>query len=368
MNRREFLSAAGVGAIAAMRSDFSGAASESKRDGIHRGALMKVGTQMGPTSDAMLRFFARHGVKNICGHPERRGRGGGWTLDDLLRLRERVESHGIQLDMIPLPLSSAYITGAENPNIMLGKGPERDREIDDICEMIRLAAKAGIPALKYNLTILGVLRTRGTPGRGGSTYSTWVKDEAREDPPLTEAGRVSAELMWERITYFLERVIPAATECKVRMACHPHDPSVSPEGFRGVVRVLGTVEGLKRLVSTAESEYHGLNFCQGTVAEMLREPGREIFDVIRYFGEKKKIFNVHFRNIRGRRDDFQEVYPDEGDVDMLRAMRVYKETGYSGMIMPDHMPSHPDDRGGLQGFAFAFGYIKALIQAVNAES
>jgi mannonate dehydratase len=101
---------------------------------------------------------------------------------------------------------------------------------------------------------------------------------------------------------------------------------------------------------------------------MLQNPASEVFDVIRYFGTRKKIFNVHFRNIRGKRDNFQEVYPDEGDVDMYRAMKVYKEVGYSGMFMPDHVPSHPDDPRGLQAFAFAFGYIKALLGAVNAES
>jgi mannonate dehydratase len=133
-----------------------------------------------------------------------------------------------------------------------------------------------------------------------------------------------------------------------------------------VDRVLGTVDGLKRFVAIRESPYHGLNFCQGTVAEMLQDPGREIYDVIRYFGSRQKIFNVHFRNIRGGRDHFQEVFPDEGDVDFVKALLVYKEVGYSGMLMPDHVPRHQDDPGGLQAFAFTLGYIKALIQAVDA--
>ena len=62
---------------------------------------------------------------------------------------------------------------------------------------------------------------------------------------------------------------------------------------------------------------------------MLADPGKEIYDVIRYFGSRKKIFNVHFRNIRGHRDDFVEVFPDEGDVDFVKAMQVYKEVGLS---------------------------------------
>ena len=265
-------------------------------------------------------------------------------------------------------MSSVRVTTAENPNIMLGKSPQRDREIDNLCQMIRVAARAGIPTLKYNLIILGVLRTGPTPGRGGSTYNTWVHEEATQNEPLPEVGLVPAEVMWERITYFLERVIPVAAENKVRMACHPHDPPVPSRGYRGVARVLGTVGGLKRFVSIAESDYHGLNFCQGSVAEMLSDPATETFDVIRHFGRRKKIFNVHFRNIRGGRDSFQEVYPDEGDVDMFQAMKVYKEVGYDGMVMPDHMPSHPHDRRSLQAFAFGFGYIKALIQSLNGQS
>ena len=97
---------------------------------------------------------------------------------------------------------------------------------------------------------------------------------------------------------------------------------------------------------------------------MLQNPGQEIFDVIRYFGSRGKIFNVHFRNIRGHFLNFQETFIDDGDVDMLKAMRVYKEVGYDGMLMPDHVPKIDGDANGFQAFAFAFGYIQALIQMV----
>jgi mannonate dehydratase len=141
-----------------------------------------------------------------------------------------------------------------------------------------------------------------------------------------------------------------------------------PSGFRGVHRVLGTVDGLKRVIDIMPSKYHGLNFCQGTVAEMLRDPRKEIPDVIRYFGQRGKIFNVHFRNIKGGYLNFQETFPDDGDVDMIQAMRVYKEVGYDGMIMPDHAPQIDGDTGRAQAFAFAFGYIQALIQLVSSET
>jgi mannonate dehydratase len=327
---------------------------------------MKLGTQHS-VADDVLRVMAAFGVNHICGTLPSRKLDQNWSVEALTKLRERVESFGIKLDMLPLPLSSGYITRAEYPSIVLGK-PDRDRDIDEICQIIRNTARAGIPALKYNLTILGVVRTESTPGRGGARYSTFVYDQAKQEPPLTEAGPVNADAFWERITYFLKRVIPVATEYKIKMACHPHDPGMPrPKGFRGVDRVLGSVEGLKRFVDIVDSPYHGLNFCQGTVAEMLQDPAREIFDVIRYFGRRKKIFNVHFRNIKGRFLNFQETFPDDGDVNMIQAIRVYKEVDYDGMLMPDHAPRIEGDAGGRQAFAYAFGYIQALLQLVSQE-
>jgi mannonate dehydratase len=267
--------------------------------------------------------------------------------------------------MVQFPfMSSAPIDRSPRKGIMLGREPERQQELDEAALIIRNCAAAGIPAIKYNLNLLGVLRTNPTPGRGGSSYSTWRLADAREDPPLTAAGEVPADLAWERIAYFLDFIVPIAEEYRIRLACHPHDPGVPPGGFRGVARVLGTVDGMRRLVSTRESPYHGLNLCLGTTAEMIRDPRREIHDVIQEFGRSGKIFNIHFRNIRGARNDFQEVFPDEGDMDMAEVMRTLKSVGYTYMVMPDHLPKHDDDPGQMQAFAFGYGYIKALMQAV----
>jgi mannonate dehydratase len=214
-------------------------------------------------------------------------------------------------------------------------------------------------------------------------YSGWDLSKAPADEPLTRAGAVHPDTFWERITYFLERVVPVANEYKIRIACHPQDPGVPATGYRGVSRVLGTVEGLKRFVSIHESPYHGLNFCQGTISEDLADPAREIFEVIRYFGSRRKIFNVHFRNIRGHRDRFVETFPDEGDVDMLQAALTYREVGYEGMLMTDHVPlvrvrldngdyapyyfneESSTANGHLESFAFGYGYIRGIIQAVE---
>ena len=371
MNRRDFVRLAGTGVTAGALAESAVSAQVAARPAAARPgarARMKAGTQHGD-ADSILKVLAGFGVNHICGRLPAAQIGPEWSVEELIKRRERVESFGLTLDMVPLPLSSYEISKSENPAILLGKEPDRQQQIDGICQMIRNVSRAGIPSVKYNLTLIGIPRIAPTPGRGGARYSTFVYAGAPQDPPLTIAGPVNADLYWERITYFLERVVPVAAEHKVRLACHPQDPGMpSGKGWRGVETVLGSVDGLKRFVSIAENPYHGLNFCQGTVAEMLEKPGDQIFDVIRYFGTRKKIFNVHFRNIAGGFLNFRETFIDDGDVDMLKAMRVYRDVGYDGMIMPDHVPAIEGDSGNLQGFAFAFGYIKALIAAVAAES
>ncbi len=370
MKRRRFISCSG-----ALVAAFGNAGNEkmgSHRDagGVNRSPVsMKLGCQSGPLTDEHLQFFKRHSVDNICVSLQTREDGRPWNAEMLMVLKDRVARLGVSVDMVAPPfLGSTHIDQTSRPAIMLGKSPERDRDIEEIQALIRDCAKVGIPAIKYNLNVLGVVRTGSAPGRGGSLLSSFrLADAGDLSRKTTRAGRLDAELFWERITYFLQQIVPVANEYKIRMACHPHDPGL-PEGFEGVDCVLGSVDGLKKFIKIYESPYHGLNFCQGTVCEMLEDPSKEIFDVIRYFGIRRKIFNVHFRNIRGHRDDFRETFPDDGDVDLLKAMLVYKEVGYPYMVMPDHVPRHKDDPSGLQAFSFSYGYIRALLHAVAGSA
>jgi mannonate dehydratase len=360
VDRRQFISSAGAASIALTTS------TSTKAKPAAKSASFKLGCQSAPTNDTHLKYLARYGVRNICGYPEIADGRLYATVEELSRMRDLAEKNGITIDCVAPPfLASSHIDKEKHPAIMLAQSPERDRDIEAMQNLIKNCAQVGLPSIKYNMSILGVLRTGRTPGRGDAMYSTWKLAEAHPNPPLTRAGHVDADMFWERITYFLDHVIPTANEYKIRMACHPHDPGVPREGYQGVNRVLGTVDGLKKFITIRESPYHGLNFCQGTVSEMLEDPGTQIYDVIRYFGSRQKIFNVHFRNIRGHRNDFIEVYPDEGDINFVKVIHLYKEIGYPYMLMPDHVPVAPEDSKGLQSFAFCYGYIRALIQSVE---
>lgn len=382
MKRRKFvesISASSIGGCA-LAGVFSALGGTPQREESHiepssdAAVLMKVGCQHGGTTKENLEFLARHGVFNIDGGEPRFIEGVGWDLNDSLAKKEACNSYGISLDAYHLPLSSAGIDKVSTPNIMLGKSPGRDREIESLQQMIAVAGKTGIKVLNYNTIILPILRTGRTidPARGNASYSTWNYDEAVRkglDKELTIAGHVPVDEIYERITYLLDRILPVAEEYKVRLANHIADPP-APPGYRGITRWNSpyVFEGIKRFAQLYDSPYHGFNLCLGSVAEGLKNPRTEILPIIKWVGDRRQIFNIHLRNIKGGWNNFQEVYPDNGDMNFVHVVKALKDVGYAGMVMPDHIPHHSDQASGLQGHAFAFGYIKALIQSVSDDA
>ena len=187
MNRRKFMAAAGALALsdaAGLRA--SGGLTVSQKPAA-RGCgkvLMHVGTQVGQVTPQVLQFLKRHGVDHLCANPPDPGERGYWTVDDVSRTREVCGKHGLTLSMVALPfLSSSHIDREKRGAIMLGRSPERDRDIEHINRMTEACAKAGVPAWKYNLSLLGVLRTASTPGRGAQPTAPGVWPKPSRIPP-----------------------------------------------------------------------------------------------------------------------------------------------------------------------------------------
>ncbi|MBT3344932.1 MAG: mannonate dehydratase [Gemmatimonadetes bacterium] len=335
---------------------------------------MYIGTQGTFTEDHDLEMLAQLGVNNVDTTPTEPK--AEWTTDLLTSYRERCAKFGINLEMMHLLGSSGAYHDKETGAIFLKPSDERERQLDLVCDLIRMAGEAGLRGFNYNITPLGHLRTESEKGRGGARLSTFDYEELlatggnQPGKQLVEFedGPADGDEMWSRIDHWLKRVIPVAEEYKVQMACHPSDPGIGVgEIYRGVDRVLGMSEGFKKLIDLYDSDYNGLNFCVGCHSECLEDPSKDIFDTIRYFGERKRIFNIHFRNIKGGFRKFVEVFPDEGDVDMIEVMRVLKAVDYPYMIMPDHVPGISGPEPGRVGFAFCFGYIHAALQAAGVK-
>ena len=158
MNRRRFVTYSGAAAAASLASGPAPAA-PAKR------ALMKLGCQSAPTNETHLKYLARYGVRNICGYPEIADGRLYATVDELKRMRDLAEKNGISIDCIAPPfLASSHIDREKHPAIMLAQSPERDRDIEALQTLISNCAAAGIPSIKYNMSLLGVLRLRAHSG------------------------------------------------------------------------------------------------------------------------------------------------------------------------------------------------------------
>ena len=311
-------------------------------------------------ADAELRYARQLGVRHILGSVPAEIANPAWEFIDLLQLRKRAESHGLELAAIESPPEAIM-------REIVRAGPDRDRAIDHFRTCLTNMGQAGIHVLTYNFALnpcWGRWRSGLSGGGRGDAGLMSFDSELVKDAPPGPDGEVTADEMWDRFTYFAERVIPTAEEAGVKLACHPDDPPVPI--LRGAAQILADLNGLKRLIETVPSPNSGLLFCQGTVAEM----GVDVMDAIRYFLQRQKIFAVHFRNVRilpGPGLKYDEFFIDEGDVDMAQAMRTYAEYGYDGPIDPDHAPVMETDNqwGRHRGYAFSIGYMTALTRMLD---
>lgn len=275
-----------------------------------------------------------------------------WDFKALLYAKESLNDAGLKLEVIE-PAPPHY-------KIKLGL-PGRDEEIEIFKQVLRNMGALDIPVLCYNfMPQSGWYRTSfAKKGRGGALVTAFDSKLMQVAPQLTEAGTQTDIQIWDNYKYFMDKVLPVAEACKVKLALHPDDPPVP--SLQGVSRIFRNVENFDKALELYPSDYNGITFCQGSFAAM----NEDIPSLIRYFG--RKIFFVHFRDIRGDADAFEETFHDEGQTDMKACMRAYKEIGFDGVIRTDHAPVMAGESGEnpayeMLGHIFATGYLKGLLE------
>lgn len=303
-----------------------------------------------------LAFAAQFGATDVLlNTPALPARDGRWELADLVKLRLSVEQYGLRLTALENVPTHFY------DHIMLG-GPRRDEQVENMVATVRNIARAGIPIFGYNWMPSHVWRTPPATIRGGAVATAFDEPTAAK-LPLTHGREYSEEEMWEHLEAWIRLITPVAEEEGIRLGIHPCDPPVEKLG--GVPQLLRSFEAYRRLIEIYPSDANGIEFCQGTFAEM----GDDIYQMIRYFGERNKILYVHFRNVSGPVPSFHEEFVNTGYVDMYKAMTIYHEVGFDGFFIDDHVPhTRGDTPWGHRGRAFANGYIQALIEAVTKQA
>ena len=307
-----------------------------------------------------LRFAKQYGATDVLFNtPNLPDVNETWQLYDLVRLRMTVEQYGLRLSAIENVPTSFY------DHIMLG-GPKRDEQVEKMITTIQNIARAGIPFFGYNWMPSHVWRTTPATVRGEAIATAFDYDQAR-DYPLTHDRVHTEEEMWDRLEEWVRLITPVAEKEGIRLGIHPCDPPVPTLG--GIPQLFRSFDAFKRLIEIVDSPANGVEFCQGTFAEMEDGAGEGIYDMIEYFASRGKIIYVHFRNVSSPVPKFHEEFVNTGYVDMYRAMRIYRDCGYDGFFIDDHVPqTRGDTEWGHRGRAFACGYIQGLIEAVTKES
>ena len=342
---------------------------------IHTGGDYHTLVGTGPTDPASLDYFRRFNARyltvraNTAATPEEMkpwphaggflNADGPWHGDELMRWQDNCRAADMVLEAVRM--DSAYI--------IMKDGPQRTKYLDLIRENIIKAGRAGIKLVSYHWTMIPIRRNITVPGRGHSIYDGFkLEKDYLSLPPTKAAGRVSADEYWSRIDYFLKGVVPVAKEAKVRLAVHPYDPGGLPLSYQGVDNwdAVNYMAAIRKYMSLYDDPYNGLCYECGVTGESIPDTNAQL-PLLREMSEKGKIAQVHFRNIRGGQGNFVEVYEDEGDTDMLNCVRVLRDTGWEGTLLPDHNPRHADDPKKLQAFAFSYGYIEGLLRSARDE-
>lgn len=292
-----------------------------------------------------------------------------WTLDELTALRREINAAGLELEAIE------NFDPAHWHDVLLD-GPRKKQQLEGLKTLIRRAGEAGIRIVGYNFSIAGVCgRVAGPFARGDAVAvgmdgpvdlpmprgMVWNMVYDEHAPPGHEPSIASDEL-WRRLGDFLDELVPVAEEAGVVLAAHPDDPPMPT--MRGQPRLVYRPELYQRLLDRRPSAANALEFCVGSIAEMV---GADVYDAVDRYSAQGKIAYLHFRNVKGTVPHYREAFVDDGDVDMIRVLRILRKNGFEGVIVPDHTPQMTCAAPWHAGMAFAMGYMRAALQVIAAE-
>jgi len=335
--------------------------------------------QLDEVREEDLIFIKQLGINSIQFLTPKTLQGGKyWKYEDLLVLRKSCEKYGLTLEAIenvPMRFMDKIVTGL----------PGRDEQIENYNNTLQNMGRAGIPILGFHFMIHHLVwRTSITSlGRGGAKVASWDKSLIkkvttleRTSPAYREGANLNVSIpqettMWKNYEYFIKAVIPAAEKYGVKLALHPDDPPV--EKVDGTARLFYCIENFKKGMKIVNSDALGFDLCLGCCSEMGGE--KAVLEVINYFGPLKKIFYVHFRDVKGSVPIFQECFLGEGNYNPAKVILALRRVGFTGFLMDDHVPQVINDTewgpsknyggGGHRSRAHETGYIQGLLKMME---
>lgn len=313
--------------------------------------------------------------------------GENWDKDQVLALQRSVEDAGLEV----LGIESVNVHDAIKAGL-----PGRDQYIENYIQTIRTLGECGIHLICYNfMPVFDWTRTQlAKPRKDGSTVLAYDQREIDKMDPeklfaSMEAGSqghllpgweperlahiqelfqvyksVDEEALWANLKYFLDAILPTCEKYEVKMAIHPDDPGWS---VFGLPRIITSGEALRRMVDMSPSPYNGVTLCTGSLGT---NPHADLPGIIHIL--EGSIFFAHVRNMEhtapGQFEESAHLSSD-GSFDMFAIVKALYETGFDGVIRPDHgrmiwgeqaMPGY-----GLYDRALGSQYLLGLWEALE---
>ena len=340
---------------------------------------MKLVEFVPPVPHPLWKLCLQMGIKDVIvkANPELTGLHDPWKLETLESIVGRLAEAGLTvvgLEGDPFDMSSIKEYGAGGDSANAAESEKRKEALAHYCELLDSMGTLGIKLLCYNFMVgKGWSRTGLREGRGGAKATCFSIGDLPAPETRTDGLTLDAGQVWDNYAHFIKTVMPVAERNGIRMGLHPDDPCLPSLG--GFARIFGSVEAYDRAYSIYPSESNAVTFCQANfkLMDCAKTASSGLTDalagMVRHFG--RRIAFVHVRDVEGTKENFIELFHDQGNVDQFALMRTYLELGIDVFMRGDHVPEmaydrmiSPDDTPGYStlGRLFANGYLKALLK------
>ena len=305
-----------------------------------------------------------------------------WSIERIKELKEVVNKKGLELEVIE--------SEPVHEDIKLRRNHYK-KYIENYKETIRNLSKAGVKCICYNFMPVFDW-TRSSVDHileDGSKTLVYYKNEIEKLDPtklslpgwdssysvedvselIGEYKELGEEGLWDNLKYFINEIIPVASECNVNMAIHPDDP---PWSIFGIPRIITNEKNIDRFLAISDDNHHGLTICSGSLG---CSRTNDVTKLIRKYGKMKRIHFTHVRNVKILEDSsFEESahYSSCGSLDIVDIIKAYVEIGFQGYMRPDHGRMIWDETGkpgyGLYDRALGAMYLGGIYDGLKEKN
>lgn len=383
--------------------------------------MEKTWRWFGPNDPITLDMLRQIGVEGIVTALHHIPNGEVWSLDEVMKMKNFIEDHGLRWSVVEsLPVSEAIKYA----------GPERDRLIENYKESLANLGRAGVRTVCYNfMPVLDWARTElEYPNADGTSNLYFNKAEfayfdchilgrkdARldyDDETLARMDALAATMddegrkrlvdniivktqgfvngnitendlkpvekfrellaLYDGITrddlranmkYFLEAIMPVCEEWDVNMCVHPDDP---PRQILGLPRIVTCDEDIDWFLHAVDNPHNGLTFCAGSLSAGAHN---DVVELARKYASR-----THFAHIRICKvlpnGDFREA--SHLDPRLVEIVRIFEKERPGVPMRVDHAPLMLGDEklGYNAGYSFhgrmlALGMVGGIMAAVK---